>query len=98
MSLAYALEKEVAVSAVIRACQLTSSIFNKLVKDERLTKGDKSPVTGTYYVLDLQHLKLTHILLILFMVDFPNIVSIYVLMIYKYTWYIQLVTSLPKRS
>ncbi|PAV15676.1 3(2),5-bisphosphate nucleotidase HAL2 [Pyrrhoderma noxium] len=45
MSLAYALEKEVAVSAVIRACQLTSSIFNKLVKDERLTKGDKSPVT-----------------------------------------------------
>ncbi|KAH8115001.1 nucleotidase HAL2 [Phellopilus nigrolimitatus] len=45
MSLAYALEKEVAVSAVLRACQLTSSIFNKLVRDERLTKGDKSPVT-----------------------------------------------------
>ncbi|KAI5121485.1 hypothetical protein M0805_003940 [Coniferiporia weirii] len=45
MSLAYALEKEVAVSAVLRACNLTSSIFNKLVKDERLTKDDKSPVT-----------------------------------------------------
>lgn len=47
MSLAFALEKELAVSAVLRACQLTSSIFNKLVKDERLTKGDKSPVTGS---------------------------------------------------
>ncbi|THH04833.1 hypothetical protein EW145_g5237 [Phellinidium pouzarii] len=45
MSLAYALEKEVAISAVLRACQLTSSIFNKLVKNERLTKDDKSPVT-----------------------------------------------------
>ena len=48
MSLAFALEKEVAVSAVLRACQLTSSIFNRLVKDEKLTKDDKSPVTGSF--------------------------------------------------
>lgn len=46
MSIAYALEKQVAVSAVLRACSLTSSIFNKLVKGEKLTKDDKSPVTG----------------------------------------------------
>ncbi|EJD04851.1 3,5-bisphosphate nucleotidase HAL2 [Fomitiporia mediterranea MF3/22] len=45
MSLAYALEKEVAVAAVRRACQLTSSVFNKLVKGEQLIKDDKSPVT-----------------------------------------------------
>lgn len=48
MSLAFALEKQVAVSAVLRACTLTTSIFNKLVKDEKLTKDDKSPVTGSY--------------------------------------------------
>ncbi|KAL5498380.1 MET22 [Sanghuangporus vaninii] len=49
MSLKYALEKEVAVAAVLRACKLTSSVFNKLVKGEQLTKGDKSPVTvGDY--------------------------------------------------
>ncbi|KAG5635874.1 hypothetical protein H0H81_009832 [Sphagnurus paluster] len=45
----YATEKKVAVAAVRRACQLTSSVFNKLVKNETLTKGDKSPVTvGDY--------------------------------------------------
>ena len=48
MSLAFALEKQVAVSAVLRACSLTTSIFNKLVKDEALTKDDKSPVTGSF--------------------------------------------------
>ena len=46
MSLDYSLELQVAVAAVQRACTLTSSVFNKLVKDEKLTKGDKSPVTG----------------------------------------------------
>ncbi|KAF5375864.1 hypothetical protein D9615_008187 [Tricholomella constricta] len=49
MSLPYATEKQVAVAAVRRACHLTSSVFNKLVKNETLTKGDKSPVTvGDY--------------------------------------------------
>ncbi|KAG9312595.1 hypothetical protein JVU11DRAFT_6992 [Chiua virens] len=49
MSLPYAIEKQVAVVAVRRACALTSSIFNNLVKNETLTKGDKSPVTvGDY--------------------------------------------------
>lgn len=46
MSLPYATEKLVALTAVRRACALTSSVFNKLVKNETLTKGDKSPVTG----------------------------------------------------
>ncbi|KAF8335957.1 uncharacterized protein EI90DRAFT_2913004 [Cantharellus anzutake] len=41
----YALERQVAISAVTRACALTSSVFNKLVKSETLTKEDKSPVT-----------------------------------------------------
>jgi hypothetical protein len=46
MSHSYATEEQVAVAAVRRACHLTSSVFNKLVKNETLTKGDKSPVTG----------------------------------------------------
>jgi 3'(2'), 5'-bisphosphate nucleotidase len=46
MSRPYALERQLALSAVRRACALTSSVFNKLVKNETLTKGDKSPVTG----------------------------------------------------
>ncbi|KAF8151608.1 hypothetical protein B0H34DRAFT_784730 [Crassisporium funariophilum] len=45
MSQAYTTEEQVAVAAVRRACHLTSSVFNKLVKNETLTKGDKSPVT-----------------------------------------------------
>ncbi|KAF9074587.1 hypothetical protein BDP27DRAFT_1214106 [Rhodocollybia butyracea] len=49
MSLAFTTEKQLAISAVRRACSLTSSVFNKLVKNETLTKGDKSPVTvGDY--------------------------------------------------
>ncbi|KAG8215887.1 hypothetical protein J3R82DRAFT_7854 [Butyriboletus roseoflavus] len=49
MPLPFATEKQVAVVAVRRACALTSSVFNKLVKNETLTKGDKSPVTvGDY--------------------------------------------------
>lgn len=50
MSIAFALEKEVAVAAVLRACSLTSSVFNKLVKNEKLTKDDKSPVTGSLLI------------------------------------------------
>lgn len=46
MVLPYTTEKRVAVAAVRRACALTSSVFNKLVRNETLTKGDKSPVTG----------------------------------------------------
>ncbi|KAF8519342.1 putative MET22-protein ser/thr phosphatase [Hysterangium stoloniferum] len=49
MSVAYALEKQVAISAVLRACSLTSSVFNKLVKNETETKNDKSPVTVADY-------------------------------------------------
>ncbi|KDQ58038.1 hypothetical protein JAAARDRAFT_34853 [Jaapia argillacea MUCL 33604] len=49
MSLTFATEQQVAVAAVRRACALTSSVFNKLVKNETLVKGDKSPVTvGDY--------------------------------------------------
>ena len=42
----YVKEKQIAIAAVRRACSLTASVFNKLVKNETLTKGDKSPVTG----------------------------------------------------
>ncbi|KAF5319388.1 hypothetical protein D9619_008522 [Psilocybe cf. subviscida] len=45
MSKPYATEEQVAVAAVRRACHLTASVFNKLVRNETLTKGDKSPVT-----------------------------------------------------
>ncbi|PFH49180.1 hypothetical protein AMATHDRAFT_63691 [Amanita thiersii Skay4041] len=49
MSLPYETEKEFAVAAVRRACQVTSVVFNRLIKNETLTKGDKSPVTvGDY--------------------------------------------------
>ena len=43
---AYWPEEQVAVAAVRRACRLTSSVFNKLVRNEVLTKKDNSPVTG----------------------------------------------------
>jgi 3'(2'), 5'-bisphosphate nucleotidase len=46
MSVPFAAEKQVAVVAVRRACTLTRSVFNKLVNNETLIKGDKSPVTG----------------------------------------------------
>ena len=41
----YALERQVAISAVSRACALTSSVFTKLIKSEMLTKEDRTPVT-----------------------------------------------------
>ena len=43
---AYAAETQIAIAAVRRASVLTASVFNKLVKQETLTKDDKSPVTG----------------------------------------------------
>ncbi|KAG8849566.1 hypothetical protein FRB96_000716 [Tulasnella sp. 330] len=45
MAVPFALETQVALSAVNRACHLTSSIFHSLVKGETLTKSDTSPVT-----------------------------------------------------
>ncbi|GJE95286.1 3(2),5-bisphosphate nucleotidase HAL2 [Phanerochaete sordida] len=49
MSQQYEAEQQVAVAAVRRACALTASVFNTLVKNETLTKEDKSPVTiGDY--------------------------------------------------
>ncbi|TEB17863.1 3',5'-bisphosphate nucleotidase [Coprinellus micaceus] len=41
----YAFEEKVVIAAVRRACALTSSVFEKLIKNETLVKGDKSPVT-----------------------------------------------------
>src|ERR1700761_6959217 len=46
--MAFVLEKQVAIAAVQRACKLTASVFNKLVKNETVVKGDKSPVTGSF--------------------------------------------------
>ncbi|KAF5334191.1 hypothetical protein D9611_014493 [Ephemerocybe angulata] len=45
MSSPYAYEERIAIAAVRRACGLTSSVFETLIKNETLTKGDKSPVT-----------------------------------------------------
>jgi len=44
--MAYAHEERVAIAAVRRACVLTSKVFETLIKNETLVKGDKSPVTG----------------------------------------------------
>ncbi|KAL9933650.1 hypothetical protein V8E36_007308 [Tilletia maclaganii] len=41
----YALERAVAISAVVRACSLTSKVFHSLVTSDTVTKKDKSPVT-----------------------------------------------------
>ncbi len=46
MPVPFALEQQVAIAAVRRACTLTTAIFNKLVAGETLVKGDNSPVTG----------------------------------------------------
>ncbi|KAG9005688.1 hypothetical protein FRB93_009614 [Tulasnella sp. JGI-2019a] len=45
MAVPFLLETQVALSAVTRACHLTSSVFHSLVKGETLTKDDTSPVT-----------------------------------------------------
>lgn len=55
MSVPFAAEKQVAVAAVRRACLLTSSVFNKLVKNETMTKDDKSPVTGGFIQPSIVH-------------------------------------------
>jgi len=53
MSIPYATEKQMAIAAVRRAYILTGSdsVFNKLVKNERLMKDDKSPVTAVIYTI-----------------------------------------------
>ncbi|TFK62622.1 3(2),5-bisphosphate nucleotidase HAL2 [Pluteus cervinus] len=49
MSLTYTTERQFAIAAVRRACKATTAVFNRLVKNETLTKDDKSPVTvGDY--------------------------------------------------
>jgi hypothetical protein len=47
MPVPFALEQQVAIASVRRACALTMTVFNKLVAGETLVKDDKSPVTGT---------------------------------------------------
>ncbi|KAI0288768.1 hypothetical protein BC826DRAFT_1107507 [Russula brevipes] len=47
MPVPFALEQQVAIAAVRRACALTAMVFNKLVVGETLVKDDKSPVTGS---------------------------------------------------
>ncbi|KAH9958442.1 3(2),5-bisphosphate nucleotidase HAL2 [Russula dissimulans] len=49
MPVPFALEQQVAIAAVRRACALTTTVFNKLVAGETLVKGDKSPVTVADY-------------------------------------------------
>jgi len=52
MSQVYVIEEQVAVTAVRRACQLTSSVFTTLVSGESIIKDDKSPVTSSlFYVI-----------------------------------------------
>lgn len=55
MSVSFALERQIAIAAVRRACVLTGSVFNKLVKQETLTKDDQSPVTGEFDVHYYEH-------------------------------------------
>lgn len=50
----YALERSVAISAVIKASLLSQQVQKELIKeDDSLTKKDNSPVTGTYNTLAL---------------------------------------------
>ena len=44
--MSYKHEQEVAVAAVLKACDVAQATFQKLVNDETVTKKDKSPVTG----------------------------------------------------
>jgi len=48
MPVPFALEQQVAIAAVRRACALTALVFNKLVVGEMVVKDDKSPVTGAH--------------------------------------------------
>lgn len=61
MPVPFALEQQVAIAAVRRACALTTTVFNKLVAGETLVKGDKSPVTGTLPAVHRPHYMHTHL-------------------------------------
>lgn len=43
---ALALERKVAIQAVLQASKVCQSVFKNLVSGETITKNDKSPVTG----------------------------------------------------
>lgn len=45
-AMAYEKEQQVAIAAVLKACDVAQATFQKLVNDETVTKKDKSPVTG----------------------------------------------------
>lgn len=47
--MAYQREQEVAIAAVLKACDVAQATFQKLVNDETVTKKDKSPVTVADY-------------------------------------------------
>jgi 3'(2'), 5'-bisphosphate nucleotidase len=49
MTPSLALEQQVAIAAVRRACTLTTTVFNKLVAGETAIKDDNSPVTVADY-------------------------------------------------
>ncbi len=49
-------ERAVAISAVRRACIVTQKVFDTLVAEDYMTKGDESPVTGTFLFLSLSSL------------------------------------------
>ena len=46
MSTSYQKEKAVAISAVLKACNVAAATQRKLITKETATKADKSPVTG----------------------------------------------------
>lgn len=51
----YAKEIGVAVSAVLKACDVAQATFQRLVNDETVTKKDKSPVTGELVCMEARH-------------------------------------------
>lgn len=50
---AFSVEKRVAIAAVRRACLVTCTVFNQLVRDktDTIKKEDESPVTGINFRL-----------------------------------------------
>jgi len=44
----YAKERDVAISAVLKACFVARSVQHRLINEETATKSDKSPVTGSF--------------------------------------------------
>ena len=46
MEIEFAIERAVAIYAVLKACKVCQNVFNKLVSSEKVTKKDRTPVTG----------------------------------------------------